>query len=50
MALPGLWIAPLAPAPQPESELQTALYVLIALVAGVGIFLWLILTRFSRPP
>ncbi|MGH2452829.1 MAG: hypothetical protein ACRDF5_03565 [bacterium] len=40
----------LAPAPQSESELQNTFYVLIALVVAVGIFLWLLLARFSRPP
>ncbi len=39
-----------APPPQSESELQGTFYLLIALVVGVGIFLWLVLARFSRPP
>jgi hypothetical protein len=40
----------LAPAPQPQSELQNTFYLLIGLVVVVGIFLWVILARFSRPP
>lgn len=45
-----LAIVPLAPPPQPESELQSTFYLLIALVVGLGIFLWIVLARFSRPP
>ena len=45
-----LAILPLAPPPQSESELQSTFYLLIALVLGVGIFLWVVLARFSRPP
>ncbi|HEV8340463.1 MAG TPA: hypothetical protein VGR25_12530 [bacterium] len=40
----------LAPPPQPQSELQNTFFLLIVLVAAVGIFLWVILARFSRPP
>lgn len=45
-----LAILPLAPPPQSESELQNTFFVLIALVLGLGFFLWLVLARFSRPP
>ena len=48
--MPLLFLMPLAAAPQSGNELATTFYLLIALVAGVGIFLWLILARFSRPP
>ncbi len=36
--------------PQPQSELQNTLFLLIGLVVVVGVFLWVILARFSRPP
>jgi hypothetical protein len=36
--------------PQPEAELQSTFFLLILGVAAAGIFLWLIMSRFSRPP
>jgi len=36
--------------PKPEAELQTTFWVLILGVGAAAIFLWLILSRFSRPP
>jgi len=39
-----------APPPKPEAELQNTLWVMILGVAAAAIFLWLIFSRFSRPP
>lgn len=36
--------------PKPEAELQTTFWVLILGVAAAAIFLWLIFSRFQRPP
>ncbi len=38
-----------APAPQGQTELQNTFFFLILGVAAVVVFLWLIMSRFSRP-
>ncbi len=44
------WLLLAAAQPNPKAELQTTLFLLILAVCGVGFFLWLIMSRFSRPP
>jgi hypothetical protein len=39
-----------APPPKPESELQNVFFLLMVGVGAVAFFLWLIMSRFSRPP
>ncbi len=36
--------------PQPGAELQGTFFLLIVGVGAVAFFLWLIMSRFSRPP
>lgn len=36
--------------PKPEAELQGTFFLLILGVGAVALFLWLIMSRFSRPP
>ena len=36
--------------PQPQAELQGTFFLLILGVGAVAFFLWLIMSRFSRPP
>ncbi|MBI3976272.1 MAG: hypothetical protein HY334_07750 [Armatimonadetes bacterium] len=45
-----LFFVPLAGPPRSETELHGTFLLLIVLVAAVGVYLWLILARFSRPP
>ena len=47
-----LWLSVILQAapPKPEGELQTTFFLLIAGVGAAAFFLWLIMSRFSRPP
>ncbi|MDQ7849747.1 MAG: hypothetical protein QN152_11455 [Armatimonadota bacterium] len=36
--------------PQPATELQNTFFLLILGVAAMALFLWLIMSHFSRPP
>jgi hypothetical protein len=48
----GAWLVILqaGATPQPAAELQTAFMFVILVVLGAIFFLWLIYSRFSRPP
>jgi hypothetical protein len=44
------WLFLAAAQPNPKAELQMTFGLLILAVCGVGFFLWLVMSRFSRPP
>ena len=48
--IPFLLVALQASPPQPEAELQNTFFLLILGVGAVAFFLWLIMSRFNRPP